>query len=122
MKRTHSIKFRLIITFSLLAIISNLSVGLISSRLTASLFMKTAKDQTLTTAKEGARLVESRMRTQMAFLEAIAMQDDIRSMKLDQASSAMTEQNSSMEEIFKSSERLAHLSENLQAVIKRFKL
>lgn len=83
MKRTHSIKFRLIITFSLLAIISNLSVGLISSRLTASLFMKTAKDQTLSMAKEGARLVESRMRTQMAFLEAIAMQDDIRSMKLD---------------------------------------
>lgn len=83
MKKTRSIKFRLIITFSLLAIISNLSVGLISSRLTASLFMKTAKDQTLTMTKEGARLIESRMRTHMVFLEAIAMQDEFRSMNID---------------------------------------
>lgn len=80
MKTVHSIKFRLIITFSLLAVISNLSVGFISTRMTSKLVTENAKNQVLVLAKEGAKIAESRIHGTVILLESIALQEEVRSM------------------------------------------
>jgi methyl-accepting chemotaxis protein len=85
MKSTNSIKFRLILTFSILTIVSNLSIGFISSRITAGLVTDDAKRQAEKMANEGAKLVESRIQTPIVYLETLAIQDEIRSMNLEQA-------------------------------------
>lgn len=90
MKSTNSIKFRLILTFSLLSIVSNLSIGLISGNMSGNMITGDAKNQAQVMANEGAKLVESRMRTPIVYLETLAIQDEVRSMNLEQAVKYLT--------------------------------
>lgn len=83
MKKNISIKFRLILLFSLITIISNISISLSMKTLSEKLIAKEAKDTVLMLANEGAKLVESRLNSSIINLETIALQEEIRSMNLD---------------------------------------
>lgn len=80
---TGSIKARLVLYFSIIILISSITVGLVSmTRATRSLIVQ-AEDSLVSLAHEGAKLTKSRMETQMRTLEMIAQSMEIESMDWD---------------------------------------
>lgn len=75
-----SIKIRLICYFSILILISSLSVGLISMRRAGESLKKEAEVALSTIAVEGGRLTQSRIQVQTRTLEMIAQRADIKTM------------------------------------------
>ena len=90
--RITSIKFKLIIYFSILILVSSIAIGLISIQRASNILTYQAEDSIALLAEDAAKLVESRVETQQKTLEMIALRDDIETMDWTIQQSVLQEQ------------------------------
>ncbi|WP_249323157.1 methyl-accepting chemotaxis protein [Wansuia hejianensis] len=79
----NSIKAKLIMAFSLLIIISSITLGYTSLKEARSLAMVQEEKSLISIAYEGAKLTQSRIQAQLKTLEMVSYRNDIRTMDLD---------------------------------------
>ncbi|MFA9378625.1 MAG: methyl-accepting chemotaxis protein [Lachnotalea sp.] len=78
-----SIKYKLIIKFSIIIILSNVLIGSAALTVASNSLTKEAKTLLVTLASQGANVTESRMKTQKRTLETLAALEEIQSMDFD---------------------------------------
>ena len=76
----QSLRIKLVIYSLILTLLASLSVGVATMMSASSSLTQEAEDAMSAIAKEGAKLVESRIETQKRTLEMIAQREDIQSM------------------------------------------
>ncbi|NLM03717.1 MAG: methyl-accepting chemotaxis protein [Clostridiales bacterium] len=84
-KRTKGLNIRniLIIYFSIILLISSAITGFASNMKSKDMLVKEIEKSLILLAEEGAKITESRVKSQMNILETIALMEDIQSMDLE---------------------------------------
>lgn len=87
-----SIRLKLLLSFSLLIVVVTIAISGISLNISKNLMTKSAKDTVQILAKDGSKLVESRMNTLITELSTLAQLDAVKSMDLDKQLNALKKQ------------------------------
>lgn len=78
----NNIRAKLIVTFTIIILFSTLSLGIVSLKRSSDSLIIEAEHGLSSTVYEAARLIESRIETQLTALEMIAFGEDMQSMGL----------------------------------------
>ena len=87
-----SIKFKLLISFSILIIATTLVVGLLAIKTGGDMLKDSAKDTVQLLSNEGSKLVDSRLQALSSNLITISMQEEIRTMDWEKQSPVLKDQ------------------------------
>lgn len=90
--KTNSIKFKILISFSLLIIAITTLIAIATVTSGGKLIADSTQDSVITLAEDNAMLVESRMETLLKELSTLALQEEIASMDLEQQISTLKEE------------------------------
>lgn len=84
-----SIKTKLIVFFSILILLSSLSVGFLGTYISSAIVKDEARKSLLSLATEEAKLVSSRLETERSTLESLSSLEDIKNMEWDTQQSVL---------------------------------
>ncbi|WP_042142007.1 methyl-accepting chemotaxis protein [Paucisalibacillus sp. EB02] len=90
------IKFKLILSFSILLLLSSISIGVVAINVSSDIVVKEARNTVLSVAAEEAKLVTARLESHKETIESISSLNQIKSMNWD-------EQKALIEDILKNS-------------------
>ncbi len=88
----HSIKTKLVLTFTLLVVASTVIIGYLATKSAGDLLSKNSQDTCQNMATEGAKLVESRVAETIKTLTAMSVQKGITSMNWEEQQAVLLEQ------------------------------
>lgn len=96
-----SIKSKLIVIFSVLILLSSLSVGLLGTYISSNIVKEEARNTLVSVSSESAKLVSSRLETERRTLESLSSLEDIQSMDWETQQPILKEilENTSFKEI-----------------------
>ncbi len=82
--RFISIKFKLIVSFSILIMLVSICIGLISIKVSSDILVKEARNAVFSVAKEEAKLVSARLQTPREALKTLASLETVKKMDWDE--------------------------------------